>query len=79
MKEKMIIDLDTIKHPEERNNGTNFLFRSFLKSKDGDRLDKTTQVPAIKLCIPWPESALYPPRLIPPGRYQQCNANKNNI
>ena len=39
----MITDLDTIKHLGERNKDTNFRFRSFLKSKDGDRLDRTVK------------------------------------
>lgn len=37
----MITDLDTIKHLGERNIDVNYRFRSFLKSKDEDRLDKT--------------------------------------
>jgi Fe-S-cluster containining protein len=37
----MIIDLDTIKHLGERNKDVNYRFRSFLKSKDEDRLDRT--------------------------------------
>jgi Fe-S-cluster containining protein len=37
----MITDLDTIKHLGERNINVNYRFRSFLKSKDEDRLDKT--------------------------------------
>ena len=37
----MITDLDTIKHLGERNKDVNYRFRSFLKSKDEDRLDRT--------------------------------------
>ncbi len=37
----MITDLNTIKQLGERNRDTNFRFRSYLKSKDGDRLDRT--------------------------------------
>jgi uncharacterized protein len=37
----MIIDLDTIKQLGEQNENVNFRFRSFLKSKDSDRLDRT--------------------------------------
>jgi len=36
----MITDLDTIKHLGERNKDVNYRFRSFLKSKDEDRLDR---------------------------------------
>jgi Fe-S-cluster containining protein len=39
----MITDLDTIKHLGEQNRGVNFRFRSFLKSKDEDRLDRTVK------------------------------------
>ncbi len=39
----MITDPDTIKHLGERNRDTNFRFRSYLKSKDGDRLDRTVK------------------------------------
>ena len=39
----MITDLNTIKHLGERNKNTNFRFRSYLKSKDGDRLDRTVK------------------------------------
>jgi Fe-S-cluster containining protein len=37
----MIIDLDTIKQLGEKNENINYRFRSFLKSKDSDRLDRT--------------------------------------
>src|SRR5665647_3473493 len=37
----MITDLDTIKNLGERNKDVNYRFRSFLKSKDEDRMDKT--------------------------------------
>ncbi|MBN1183408.1 MAG: hypothetical protein JXB49_14040, partial [Bacteroidales bacterium] len=39
----MITNPDTIKHLGERNRDTNFRFRSYLKSKDGDRLDRTVK------------------------------------
>lgn len=39
----MITDPDTIKNLGERNRDTNFRFRSYLKSKDGDRLDRTVK------------------------------------
>jgi Fe-S-cluster containining protein len=39
----MITDLDTIKHLGELNKNVNFRFRSFLKSKDEDRLDRTVK------------------------------------
>lgn len=39
----MITDPDTIKQMGERNRNTNFRFRSYLKSKDGDRLDRTVK------------------------------------
>jgi len=39
----MITNLDTIKHLGERNKDINFRFRSLLKSKDEDRLDKTVK------------------------------------
>jgi Fe-S-cluster containining protein len=37
----MIIDLETIKQLGEKNENVNYRFRSFLKSKDSDRLDRT--------------------------------------
>jgi len=39
----MITDLDTIRQLGERNKDINFRFRSFLKSKDEDRLDRTVK------------------------------------
>jgi uncharacterized protein len=39
----MITDLDKIMHLGEQNKDVNFRFRSFLKSKDEDRLDRTVQ------------------------------------
>jgi Fe-S-cluster containining protein len=39
----MITDLDTINHLGEQNKDVNFRFRSFLKSKDEDRLDRTVK------------------------------------
>lgn len=39
----MIIDLDTIKHFGAKNENVNYRFRSYLKSKDSDRLDITVQ------------------------------------
>jgi Fe-S-cluster containining protein len=37
----MITDLDTIKRLGKTNENVNYRFRSFLKSKDSDRLDRT--------------------------------------
>ena len=39
----MITDLDTIRNLGERNRDVNYRFRSFLKSKDEDRLDRTVK------------------------------------